>query len=283
MSWSLRYAPHLGYRPPFDPLFAASGGADRLSQIDFAADMGFAGLLCAAARSWTAQEQERVGGALARRGLSAGCMLYTTFDKLTWTAWGDDSPDARESIARELQAAIEAACHIGATRLAVLGGADPKRPLALQHAAFVQHVRYAADQAQAAGMMLCLETLNSRSVPNMLLHHIGDAYAVVRAVDRPEVRLIFDTAHVQAMDGDLLLNLQATWDAVEIVQIADNPGRTEPGSGEINFDAVWRQLVKLGYSGLVELEHGWSQPGLEAERRGIEVLRRLDFAATATS
>jgi hydroxypyruvate isomerase len=281
MSWFLRYAPHLGYRPPFDPLFAASGGADRLSQIDFAADMGFAGVLCAAARGWAPQEQERVGAALTRRGLAAGCMLYTTFDKLTWAAWGDDSAGAHTAITGELQAAIEAARRIGATRLAVLGGADPRRPLPLQHAALVQNLRFAADLAQAAGMVLCLETLNRRSVPNMLLHHIDDAYAVVRAVGRPEVRLIFDTAHVQAMDGDLLLHVEATWDAVEIVQIADNPGRTEPGSGEINFDNVWRQLARHGYRGLVELEHGWSHPGPDAERQGIEVLRRLDAVAAA--
>ena len=76
MSWFLRCAPHLGYRPPFEPLFAASGGADRMSQIDFAADRGFAGMVCAAARGWSSQEQERVGAALARRGLEPGCMLY---------------------------------------------------------------------------------------------------------------------------------------------------------------------------------------------------------------
>ena len=281
MSWALRYAPHLGYRPPFEPLFAASGGADRLSQIDFAADLGFAGMLCAAARSWAPEEQARVGAALARRGLAAGCMLYTTFDKLRWPAWGESSPASREEIARELAAGIDAARRIGATRLAIVGGADARQPMPPQRAAFVDNLRFAADLAQAAGVVLCLETLNRRSVPDMLLHHIDDACAVVKAVARPEVRMIFDTAHVQAMDGDLLSRLDATWDAIEIVQIADNPGRTEPGSGDIDFHGVWRELAYRGYRGLVELEHGWSQPGHDSERRGIDMLRRLDAVAAA--
>lgn len=282
MSWSLRYAPHLGYRPPFDPLFVASAGPDLLSQVDFAADMGFAGVLCAAARRWSALQQLDVGAALQRRGLAAGCMLYTTFDKLTWRAWGEHSAVAREAITAELAQAIEAAQRIGATQLAVLGGADPQRALAPQQQAFVENLRFAADQAGAAGITLCLETLNRRSVPDMLLHHLPDALAVVQAVARPEVRLIFDTAHVQAMDGNLLGYLDEAWSVVEIVQIADNPGRTEPGSGEINFETVWRRLGALGYSGLVELEHGWATPGIEAERRGIDMLRRLDASLRTT-
>jgi hydroxypyruvate isomerase len=83
------------------------------------------------------------------------------------------------------------------------------------------------------------------------------------------------------MDGDLPSRLDATWDAIEVVQIADHPGRTEPGSAEIAFDGVWRELASRGYRGLVELEHGWSQPGHDSERRGIDTLRRLDAVAAA--
>jgi hydroxypyruvate isomerase len=81
------------------------------------------------------------------------------------------------------------------------------------------------------------------------------------------------------MDGDLLERLEATWDAIEIVQIADNPGRNEPGSGEIDFESVWKGLAGRGYRGLVELEHGWSRPGQESERRGLERLCELDMIA----
>lgn len=282
MTWSLRYAPHLGYRAPFQPLFAATVGTDDpLRQIEFAADNGFAGMLYAAARGRPAQEQQLVGDALAARGLEAGCILYTSFDQLRNPSWATDSAEARDWIAAELQQAIAVAHRVGAKRLAVLGGADPQRPIAYQRAAFVQNLRFAAEIAERAGLTLCLETLSRKSIPGMLLEHMPDALAVVRAVDHSAVRLIFDTSHVQVMDGDLLFHLEQAWDSIAIVQLADNPGRLEPGTGEINFESVLRFLVRRGYAGLVELEYGWRVPGLESERRGLATLRALDAAARA--
>ncbi|WP_241754826.1 TIM barrel protein [Cupriavidus basilensis] len=114
----------------------------------------------------------------------------------------------------------------------------------------------------------------------MLLEHIDDACAMARAVDHPSVRLIFDTAHVQSMDGDLLFNLERAWNFIEVVQLADNSGSLEQGSGEINFESVLRTLVDRGYTGLVELEYGWSNPGMPSEMRGLGNLRRLDAAET---
>jgi hydroxypyruvate isomerase len=280
----LRYAPHLGYRPPFEPLFAYSArAADVLSQIDFAADSGFAGVLHAAARNFPEDEQARAGVLIARRDLAAGCVLYTTFDKLRSTVWADEGVDARMTIADELRAAFDVARRLGSTRLAILGGAEEKRPLPLQHAALIRNLRHAADLAEQAGMVLCLETIDRERVPGMLLHHLADALRVVRAVDRPSVRLIFDTAHVQAMDDDAVAQLESAWDAIEIVQIADHPGRFEPGSGGVDFEALFRYLGMRGYRGLVELEHGWRAPGTESERLGIETLRRLDAIAAAAA
>ncbi|WP_219214212.1 TIM barrel protein [Variovorax boronicumulans] len=280
MSSALRYAPHLGYRPPFEPLFAATVGShDPLAHIAFAADHGFAGALYAAGCSRPPAEQRRVGDALAARGMEAGCLLYTSFDQLRNLSWASDTDDARRWIASEMRQAIDAARRVGACRLALLGGADPQRPMAEQHAAFAENLRRAADRAARAGITLCLETLSRKSIPHMLLGHMSEALALVRAVDHPAVRLIFDTSHVQIMDGDLLSNLEQVWPHVEIVQLADNPGRLEPGTGEIHFESVLRFLVQHGYAGLVELEHGWQVPGLPSERRGLEMLRRLDAAA----
>ena len=163
MTWFLRYAPHLGYRPPFQPLFAESAGSqDPVEQVRFAADNGFAGVLYAAARARPEQEQRRVGQALAARGLQAGCMLYTTFDQLRNTSWSVDSAAGRAWIATELAAAAAAAHRVGAEQLAVLGGADPQRPLADQHAAFAQNLRFAAEIAAREGLTLCLETLSRK-------------------------------------------------------------------------------------------------------------------------
>lgn len=280
MSWTLRYAPHLGYRPPFDPLFSALVGSDDpVAHVAFAAEQGFAGVLCAAARRWSVGEQERVGKNIEQHGLQAGCVLYTTFDNLKNTSWATDSDDARRWIANELAQATAAAQRVGSRQLAVLGGAHADQPIGPQHEAFVQNLRIAADAAARDGLVLCLETLNGHTVPGMLLHHMPDALAVVRAVDHPAVRLIFDTAHVQAMDSELLRHLEEAWDHIEIVQFADCPGRLEPGTGQVDFAGVLNVLARRGYQGLVELEHGWAQPGVESEQRGLDTLRRLDDAA----
>jgi hydroxypyruvate isomerase len=112
----------------------------------------------------------------------------------------------------------------------------------------------------------------------MLLHHMADACDVAAAVDSPAVRLIFDTAHVQAMDGDVVRQLEKAWDHVAIVQLADTPGRIEPGAGQIDFAAVLGVLKRRGFRGLVELESGWSVAGVETEQAFIVRLRRLDAA-----
>jgi hydroxypyruvate isomerase len=280
MSWKLRYAPHLGYRPPFDPLFPALvGSEDPVAHVRFAAEQGFAGVLYAAARGRTSMEQERVGHAIAHHGLETGCLLYTTFDQLRNTSWASDSDDARRWISAELAQATAAAQRVGSRKLAVLGGADAQTPMGPQREAFVQNLRRSADIVARDGMVLCLETLNSQSVPGMLLHHMPDALALVRAVNHPAVRLIFDTAHVQAMDGEVLNHLEQAWDHIEIVQLADHPGRLEPGTGEVDFAGVLSLLYRRGYTGLLELEYGWAQPGIESEHQGLNTLRRLDEAA----
>jgi hydroxypyruvate isomerase len=78
------------------------------------------------------------------------------------------------------------------------------------------------------------------------------------------------------MDGDLLGNFERAFDFIEIVQIANHPGRTEPEIGEANLATVIEKVHAYGYRGLVELEHVWSKGGLEAEQRGLDWLRRVD-------
>ncbi len=282
MNWTFRYATHLGYRSPQAPLFPASAGSiDPVAQIDFAADLGFAGVQYAQARSRAPDEVERVARALQRHGLESGCVVWTPFDRLRAPVLAQTGAEARATVATELAAGIETARRVGSRHLVVLGGADPTRPHGAQLAALIEHLRYASDVAGRAGITLYLETLSRKSIPGMLLQHLSDAIAVAAAVDHPALRLIFDTSHVQIMDGDLLANFDACLPWLGMVQIADNPARGEPGTGEINFDSVWRAVARSGYAGLVELEFNFLAPGAAAERAGIDNLRRLDALAAA--
>jgi hydroxypyruvate isomerase len=277
MAWALRYASHLGYRTPDAPLFRESvGSLDPLAHIAFAAELGFAGVQYALARSRPVAEQQAVASALARHGLETGCVIYTTREKLAAPLWSTTDAEARALLERELAAGFDAAKRVNSRHLAVVSGADLRRPIGEQRAAMAENLRWAAPLAERAGVTLLLESISRRSVANLLLHHIGDAQAMVRAVDSPAVRLIFDIGHIQAMDGDLLAHLDCCWDVIELVQIADNPHRLQPGAGEINFETIFRELYRRRYRGLVELEHNWSEPSRATEQRGIAYLRRLD-------
>jgi hydroxypyruvate isomerase len=277
MSWVLRYASHLGYRSSDAPLFLHSvGSLDPVAHVDFAADLGFAGIQYALAVSRPDEEIARVASALERRGLEAGCILFATLDVAVRPLWGSLDERAREERELYLGRCFRVAQRLGARRIAILSGADPRRPLAWQHANFIENLKRAAEAAARAGVILCLESMSRRSLPGMLVPHIHEAYAVVSAIGSANVRLIFDTSHVQIMDGDVIENLQATWSAIEIIQLADNPGRGELGSGELNFDNILRAMRRRGYSGLVELEHGWIEPGRDSEQRAIENIRRID-------
>src|SRR5580704_14823753 len=268
MAWQLRYASHLGYRSAQEPLFRASVGTlDPLAHVDYAASLRLAGV------------QGALGAAMARRGMETGCVIYTSFDNIRRPLWADAGSSAREALAQELTLAFETARRVGSSHIAVLSGIDPRGNARAQRAAFVDNLRWAAERAEKAGVVLLLESVDRARLPDMLLHHIADASEIAAAVDSPAVQLIFDTGHVQAMDGDVVRQLEAAWDHVAIVQLADTPGRLEPGSGEIDFAAVLGVLKRRRFHGLVELEFGWSVPGIETEQAFIERLRRLDATA----
>jgi hydroxypyruvate isomerase len=277
MGWKLRYASHLGYRSADTPLYLHSvGSLDPVRHVAFAAELGFAGVQYALGRTRPVEEQRAVGEALQRRGLEAGCILFAPVQTAIQPLWVSTDPDRRQAIVAEIDQAIECAQRVGSRLIAVIAGADPRAPLPWQQLAMVENLKWMAERAERAGVVLCLESLSRRSLPNMLLSHIGEAYAVAKAVDSPAVRLIFDTSHVQIMDGDLLAHLEACWDLVAVVQLADNPGRLEPGTGELNFPNILRWLVGRQFKGLVELEHGWSTPDAATEAGGIEWLRDVD-------
>jgi hydroxypyruvate isomerase len=283
MSWNLRYAAHLGFRSLETPLFLASAGsADPLAQIDFVASIGFAGVQ----DPWFATRPREIQDAIAARvaalGLAAGCVVCGTPASVRTPLWNAAGDAARSRLEAELRSAFDAARRLGARQIAVLTGHDPELPRERQIETMIDRLSWAAPMAESEGASLCLEPTNARTLTGMLLSHFDDGCAMVRAANHPAVRMIFDTAHVQSMDGDLVGRLERAWDLVEIVQIANHPSRTEPEVGEIQMATILRKVHALGYRGLVELEHLWVQPGLAAERRGIDWLRRTDTEITST-
>jgi hydroxypyruvate isomerase len=277
-AWKMRYAPHIGLMAPDAPLFLHSAGsAEPVAQINYLAELGFAGIEDNFLRIRPPEVQERMGAALARHNMTMGCFVN---NPMHWNRplWGLDTPEARKQLKRDLSESIEAAGRTGGKYLTVVSAHDPATPVAYQRTSMVENLKRLAPLAEKAGVILALETVDSSRWPGMLLHHIPDAYAVAKAVNSPAVKLVYDFGHIAPMDGNVLQNLKAVWDMVAIIQVADIPGRLELGSGELNWVNIFRTIRSLGYTGLIELEHLISEPGIEGEAMVLDNLRAIDAA-----
>lgn len=274
--WNMRFAPHIGLYSLDTPMFLHSvGSLDPMAHIDFIASHGFAGVEDNALLLRDDVTQGHIGQALARHGLEMGCFA---FDPEHWVEplWAQSDDTTRTHLKAELKRATAAAARVNGRFVTVLSGRDPLMPLAMQLQGMVSNLRLLADDAHKHGVKLLIEPLSGWDYPAMLINDFHDAYAVVKSVNHPAVRLMFDVFHVQAMNGNLLRNLDLTYDVVGMVQIADSPHRSEPGSGEINFVNVLRHLRAKGYTGLVELEHGMSDPSKAGEDAALERLRVIN-------
>jgi hydroxypyruvate isomerase len=276
--WQLRYTGHLGLYGPDLPLFLHSvGSADPIAQIRFLAELGFAGVQDNFLKLRAPELQARMGEEMARLGLAMGTF---TNNPLGWNRplWGSTDAAARYELRRDLDATIEAARRVGGHCATCVTGSDAGAPRERQLAAMVENLKWLSEPAQRAGIVLCVEAVAARWIPGLLVDHLDDALAIVRAVDSPAVRLLFDIGHLQMSDGNVLDHLDQCWDAIGAIQLADAPGRTELGSGELNWPNILRRLRDRGWQGLTELELRPSADSVAGERRVLEQLRTIDAA-----
>ena len=152
--------------------------------------------------------------------------------------------------------AIEFAETLGCKRANCLAGLGPDsvddRAL---HTTFVDNVAYAAKQLGDAGLDLLIEPINTQDVPGFYLSRSDQALEIIAEIDVPNLQLQFDVYHMQIMQGNIVATLEACIAQIGHVQIADNPGRHEPGTGELNFPIILSALDRLGYDGWVGCEY----------------------------
>ena len=159
--------------------------------------------------------------------------------------------------------AIEYARLLGCGRLNCLAGIAPPDTTPQQaRDTLIENLRFAAAACARAGIELVLEPLNTRDTPGFFPATSRDALGVIEAVGSDNLRLQYDIYHAQVMEGDLARTLQEHLPQIGHIQLADNPGRHEPGSGEINFPFLFRHLDSIGYSGWVGCEY---KPGGRSE------------------
>lgn len=166
-------------------------------------------------------------------------------------------PDRVEEFRSGVHQALEYAEALQCTRLNCLAGIKPDSLSEQEaHLTLLDNIRYAADQFAPKGIRLMLEAINSRvDIPGFYLDNSRKIVEVLEAAQRPNLFYQYDIYHMQIMEGDLIRTLQKHLNHIGHVQFADNPGRHEPGTGEIHFDRLFEALDSMGYSGWVSAEY----------------------------
>jgi len=152
--------------------------------------------------------------------------------------------------------AIDYAKLLGCPRLNCLAGiAPPQVDADRARETLVENLRFAAAVTQRAGIELLVEPLNTRDTPGFLVATSHAALAVIEQAGLANLKLQYDIYHAQVMEGDLARSLREKLPRIGHVQLADNPGRNEPGTGEINFPFLLDDLDRIGYAGWVGCEY----------------------------
>ncbi len=167
--------------------------------------------------------------------------------------------------------AIEYAKLLGCPRVNCLAGiAPPEAGMEKARETLVENLRFAAAVTQRASIELLIEPLNTRDTPGFFVSTSKAALALIEQVGHANLKLQYDVYHAQVMEGDLARTLEENLAQIGHIQLADNPGRNEPGSGEINFPFLLNHLDRIGYAGWVGCEYrpsstteasfGWMAP-----------------------
>lgn len=268
--FSLGYAPHEGS-------FASRGPL--IEQIAFAADQGFTAWEDNEARSRPVAEQERMARALAQRGMTMGVFVASMprwAQQRPLLGGGDDAE--REAFLADIRSSIEVAKRLNAGHMTVVTGfMDQKLPVGIQTARIIDVMRRAGEIVAPHGLAMVMEPLNTRTNhPGVFMQTVAQGFAVARGVNSPGVKILADLYHEQIQSGNLIPTLGTCWSEIGYIQFGDNPGRNEPGTGEVNFTNIVKWLRSRRYAGVIGMEHGNSIAGRAGEDRLIAAYREID-------
>lgn len=267
--FQLKYAPHFG-------MFRHSAGQDSLDQLRFAADQGFTAWEDNGMKRKEPQLQEKIAKTMQQLGMEMGVFVATaTFQEVTFAgrdegAWNRVLQDIRDS--------VEVAKRVNAKWMTVVPGLyDQGQEWDYQTANCIELLKRCSEILEPHGLVMVLEPLNWwTNHPGCFLHKIPQAYLICRAVGSPACKILFDIYHQQITEGNLIPNIDRAWSEIGYFQCGDNPGRKEPGTGEINYRNVFAHIHGRKFEGIVGMEHGNSRPGEEGERAVIEAYREVD-------
>lgn len=203
-----------------------------------------------------AHESEQIADRLRRHQLR---LVLHNMPPGDWAA-GDRGmacdPRRADEFQQGVQLAIEYATELAVPRLHCMAGIVPGG-LAPERAreTYVANLRYAADRCQQHGIAVMIEPINPYDMPGYFLNRSSQALELIAACGRPNILLQYDIYHMQRAEGELANTIRANLPLIGHMQLADTPGRHEPGSGEINYPFLFRLIDELGYEGYIGCEY----------------------------
>lgn len=191
-------------------------------------------------------------------------------------------PDRVDEFKSGVAQAMDYAQALGCRQVNCLSG---KLALGVSHdmarRVLLDNLRYAAERLESAGIGLLLEPVNSRDVPGFFVDRPSFGFSLLAEAGIGNLKLQYDVYHAQVMEGDLAGTIERQLANIGHIQIADNPGRHEPGTGEINYPYLFRRLDELGYGGWIGCEYVPAAGTAEGLPWFAPYRAHNDFAATA--
>jgi hydroxypyruvate isomerase len=223
---------------------------------------------------WNATPDERKAMIEAQRQTGLKCQSIVGTGNPRGTT-GNTKPPAQDALLEEIKERVDIAKEFGTPDLiSFVGIIQPDVPWETQRTQIVDGLKRAGDIAAAGGVTIAFEPLSvNPNQPRRALDRAIDAFPVIKEVNHPNVKICFDMYHLQRTEGNLVVNLRNGLQdkLIKLVQIGDNPGRLEPGTGEINYPFIFKELRRLNWTGYVDTEHGTSSTADHA----MEVVRKM--------
>jgi hydroxypyruvate isomerase len=224
-----------------------------IERIDRAAEAGFEAI------EFLFPYQEDVDG--IRESLSSNGMQQILFNLPAGDFAGGERGIAndpgrvdefRDGVARALEIAAKLEC----PRLNCLSGLSVQGiPWETQWKTLVENYQFAAEETAKAGVVQLVEPINTFDMPGFMVTNTNQGLQLIKEVGSTNLKLQYDVYHMQRMEGELVGTIKKNLDQIAHIQIADNPGRHQPGTGEINYPFVLSQIDQMGYDGWVSLEY----------------------------
>ncbi len=269
-NFKLKYAPNFG-------TFRAHAGNDPIDNLKFMADLGFRGLEDNGMKGRSIDMQERIGRQLEDSGITMGVFvahsIYWHEPSLTS---GDD--EKLDQFLREIKESVDVAKRVGAKWMTVVPGfVNLRLDMDYQELLVIDALKRAAEILEPHDLVMVIEPLNTlRDHPGMVLTKTSQAYRICKHVNSPACKVLYDAYHQAITEGNMIPNMERAWDEIPYLQVGDHPGRNEPYTGEVNYRNIFKFVYDKGFDGIVGMEHGRSQPGIEGELRLIEAYLKAD-------